>query len=90
MSDQKKHRVMWLLNRVTARNFELPMLKSLGIKEIFLPKIMPPDPDFRSVSVDYSEDANLTIPAQDLALLNGADWYGDPGADAWKDGQQVL
>jgi glycosyltransferase involved in cell wall biosynthesis len=84
MSEQRNHRVMWLLNHVTARKFEVPMLKSLGIREIFLPKVLPPDPDFRSASVDYSEDANLTIPAQDLALLNGADWYGDPGADAWK------
>jgi glycosyltransferase involved in cell wall biosynthesis len=83
MSEQKNHRVMWLLNHVTARKFEVPMLKSLGIKEIFLPKIIPPDHDFRSASVDFSEDGNLTIPAQDLALLNGADWYRDPGLDAW-------
>jgi glycosyltransferase involved in cell wall biosynthesis len=59
------------------------MLKSIGIKEIFLPKIIPPDHNFRSASVDFSEDANLTIPAADLEILNAADWYGDPGVDAW-------
>lgn len=84
MTEQKNHRIMWLLNHGAARRFEIPMLKSIGIKEIFLPKIIPPDHNFRSASVDFSEDGNLTIPADDLALLNGADWYREPGIDAWK------
>jgi glycosyltransferase involved in cell wall biosynthesis len=75
---------MWLLNHGAARRFEIPMLKSIGIKEIFLPKIVPPDHNFRSASVDFSEDRNLTIPADDLAILNDADWYREPGIDAWK------
>jgi glycosyltransferase involved in cell wall biosynthesis len=75
---------MWLLNHGAARRFEIPMLKSIGITEIFLPKIIPPDHNFRSASVDFSEDDNLTIPADDLAILNGADWYREPGIDAWK------
>jgi glycosyltransferase involved in cell wall biosynthesis len=75
---------MWLLNHDAARRFEIPMLKSIGIKEIFLPKIIPPDHNFRSASVDFSEDGNLTIPVDDLAILNGADWYREPGIDAWK------
>ncbi len=84
MNEQKNHRVMWLLNHGAARRFEIPMLKSIGITEIFLPKIIPPDHNFRSASVDFSEDGNLTIPAGDLAILNRADWYGEPGIDAWK------
>jgi glycosyltransferase involved in cell wall biosynthesis len=84
MSEQKQHRVMWLLNHGAARQFEIPMLKSIGIREIFLPKIIPPDHNFRSASVDFSEDGNLSIPAADLAILNGADWYCDPGLDAWR------
>ena len=72
-------RVMWLLNHTTARRFEIPMLKRLGISEIFLPKRYPNDPGFRTASVDYSEDANLTIPSADLEILNAADWYDDPG-----------
>ena len=58
-------------------NSKFPMLKSIGITEIFLPKIIPADHNFRSASVDFSEDGNLTIPADDLAILNGADWYRD-------------
>src|SRR4051794_18736019 len=84
MAEQNNHRVMWLLNHSAARRFEIPMLKSIGIKEIFLPKIIPPDHNFRSASVDFSEDENLTIPTDDLAVLNAADWYGGPGVDAWR------
>jgi glycosyltransferase involved in cell wall biosynthesis len=84
MNGHNNHRVMWLLNHVAARKFEIPMLKSIGVKEIFLPKIVPDDHNFRSASVDFSEDQNLTIPADDLAILNAADWYREPGVDAWR------
>ncbi|MGX9431737.1 MULTISPECIES: glycosyltransferase family protein [Bradyrhizobium] len=77
-------RAMWLLNHTTARKFEVPMLKRVGIEEIFLPKKIPSDPSFRSGSVDWSEDENLTIPKQDLAILNATDWYDEPSADAWR------
>ncbi len=75
---------MWLLNHTSARKFELGMLKNLGFNEIFLPKSFPQEIGFRSGSIDRSEDANLTIPADDLALLNGVDWYGNPGRDIWQ------
>lgn len=77
-------RVMWLLNHTAARRFEIPMLKRIGVKEIFLPKSYPNDPAFRSASVDYSNDAELTIPKEDLEILNAANWYGDPGKAAWE------
>jgi glycosyltransferase involved in cell wall biosynthesis len=77
-------RAMWLLNHTTARNFEVPMLKRVGVQEIFLPKKILADPSFRSASVDWSEDANLSIPPEDLAILNAADWYDDPGPAAWR------
>jgi glycosyltransferase involved in cell wall biosynthesis len=77
-------RVMWLLNHTSARKFELAMLKRLGFQEIFLPKSFPQDIGFRSASVDTSEDASLSIPADDLALLNETDWYGQPGRDVWQ------
>src|ERR1700740_3293672 len=83
MSDQKNYRVMWLLNHAAARKFEIPMLKSIGIREIFLPKIIPADYNFRSGSVDFSEDEHLTIPPKHLSVLNSTDWYGDVGADVW-------
>jgi glycosyltransferase involved in cell wall biosynthesis len=77
-------RVMWLLNHPTARKFELAMLKKLGFTEFFLPKNFPQDVTFRSASVDYSEDAALTIPAGDLAILNAADWYSGPDRNTWE------
>jgi glycosyltransferase involved in cell wall biosynthesis len=82
MTEPANLRVMWLLNHTAARPFELAMLKQVGVREIFLPKSHPPE--FRSASIDYSEDAHLTIPAQDLEVLNAADWYVDPGKAAWK------
>lgn len=58
------------------------MLKQAGIHEIFLPKIVPDSFMYRSASVDYSEDANLSIPKADLDVLNGIDWYESPTCDA--------
>ncbi|MGJ4927679.1 glycosyltransferase [Bradyrhizobium sp. HKCCYLS2038] len=60
------------------------MLKRLGVKEIFLPKSYPSDPSFRSASVDWTEDDDLTIPKDDLAILNATDWYEEPGFEAWE------
>lgn len=77
-------RVMWLLNHGAARRFEVDMLKRIGICEVFLPKKFPDDPAFRSASVDASEDAHLTIPQEDLAILNAADWYRGPAAEVWE------
>jgi glycosyltransferase involved in cell wall biosynthesis len=75
-------RVMWLLNHTGARRFEIPMLKRLGISEIFLPKRYPNDPGFRTASIDFSEDSALTLPDHELQILNSADWYDNPGPDA--------
>src|SRR5690349_5194040 len=77
------NRVMWLLNHTTARRFELAMLNALGFREIFLPKIYPADPGFRSASADYSQDVHLSIPADELDVLNRTDWYGDIPKAAW-------
>lgn len=76
-------RVMWLLNHTSARKFEVPMLKAMGVEEIFLPKNYPNDAGFRSSSIDWSEDDNLSIPADDLAVLNSADWYTGANKAAW-------
>ncbi len=84
MTLHKKPRVMWLLNHGTARKFEIEMLKQIGIEEIFLPKKYPEDITFRSASIDFSEDANLTIPPDELAILNEADWYSSPSCEAWE------
>lgn len=59
------------------------MLRKLGY-EVFTPKIYPNDANFRSASVDYREDANLTIPPEALEILNKADWYEGPDRKAWE------
>lgn len=80
----KPFRVMWLLNHGSARKFELPMLKAVGVTEIFLPKSFPQEIGFRSASVDFSEDVNLTIPFEDLSILNAQNWYESPSREAWQ------
>ncbi|TPL56083.1 glycosyltransferase family 4 protein [Mesorhizobium sp. B2-4-4] len=76
-------RVMWILNHTSARAFEVPMLKRIGFQEIFLPKLFPQDHNFRSASIDYSEDANLSIPSDDLEKLNGVNWYKPVAKEYW-------
>jgi len=83
MRVDRRVRILWLLNHGTAREFELDMMKRLGFEEFFLPKIIPQDPGFRSGSVDYSEDAKLSIPSAELDILNRTEWYGEPSAEAW-------
>lgn len=79
----KPFRVMWLLNHGSARKFELQMMKALGVTEFFLPKSFPQEIGFRSASIDWSEDPNLTIPAEDLAILNEQNWFVSPSKEAW-------
>jgi glycosyltransferase involved in cell wall biosynthesis len=76
-------RAMWLLNHSAARRFEVPMLKRMGIEEIFLPKTFPCEPSFRSASVEWDEDLNLSIPPDDLAALNSIDWYSGGSREGW-------
>lgn len=77
-------RVMWLLNHSSARKFEIPMMKKIGIKEIFTPKITPEDISFRSDSVSYEEDDYLTIPDIDLKCLNEVNWYEGATKSDWE------
>ncbi len=77
-------RVMWLLNHTTLRSFEIEMLKSIGVDEVFTPKSFPYDDSNLSASITYEYDKNLTIPDTDLALLNSQNWYEDPSLDAWE------
>lgn len=69
-------RVLWLLNHTTLRQFEVPILQSLGY-EVFVPKNFPYDEGNLSASIDYSLDAQLSIPPSDLEQLNGHNFYGE-------------
>lgn len=81
---QKKIRVLWLLNHATLRRFEVSQFHALGIHEIFTPKSFPYDEGNLSASVDESLDASLTIPPEDLSILNAQNWYESPSDEAWK------
>ncbi|MNW40836.1 hypothetical protein D3C74_179600 [compost metagenome] len=69
-----KKRVLWILNHDTLSKFELPLLRDLGF-EIFTPKIVPKEILQASGSVVYDYDCTLTIPEQDLEILNGYNFY---------------
>lgn len=84
MSEFGSRRVMWLLNHSAARKFEIPMLKRIGFREFFLPKIFPNDISFRSANVDFSEDPNLTIPSDVLEYFNTLDWYSEQPRSVWE------
>lgn len=79
----KMPRVMWLLNHTTLRKFEIEQFKKIGITEVFTPKSFPYDEGNLSASIDHTTDNSLTIPADDLAVLNAQDWYGEPSQAAW-------
>jgi len=69
-----KKRILYLTNHVTLSKFEIPMLQRLGY-EIYMPK----KPMFDiSVSVDWDLDKTLTIPKEDVNLLNEMDFYYTP------------
>jgi hypothetical protein len=72
--NRKNQRILWLLNHTTLRSFEVPLLESLGF-EVFTCKIYPDEPGNRSASVDYSFDRHLSIPKQDLDILNSFNFY---------------
>ena len=46
-------RALWLINHTTLRQFEVPILQSLGY-EVFLPKTFPYDEGNLSASIEYS------------------------------------
>jgi hypothetical protein len=61
---------------------EASVLADLGY-EVFIPKVIPAQ-SFRSGAVDYAFDRTLTIPAEELALLNAFDFYGSDWSDEIK------
>src|ERR1700722_17060056 len=75
---QKKHkRILWLINHTTLREFEVPLLLSLGF-EVYTPKAFPLDETNVSASVTYDYDQSLSIPQDVLETLNAHDFYCDP------------
>lgn len=76
-------RVLWLLNHTTLRQFEIAQLKDIGISEVYTPKSFPYDEGNLSASVDQSTDSTLSIPEDELLILNKQNWYEQPSEQAW-------
>lgn len=72
--DKKDKRILWLINHTTLREFEAPLLTALGY-ELYTPKCIPDLIYEWSGSIDYSYDHTLTIPKDELDILNQHDFY---------------
>jgi len=81
---KKTVRVLWLLNHSTLRRFEIKQFNSLGITEFYCPKSFSYDEANLSASVDFSLDSTLSIPQEELAILNQQNWYESPSDEAWR------
>ena len=77
MDGDKNHRVGWLLNHTTLREFEVPLLRDLGL-EVFCPKRFPRNPANRSCTVSHEFDGALSLPDDELRTLNAFDFYSEP------------
>lgn len=70
MSDK---RILWLYNHSTLIKSEVPMLMEMGY-EVYVPKIPPFDV---SIAVDWSLDNQLTIPKEEIDILNRVNFYDE-------------
>ncbi len=77
----RKKRILWICNHVTLMDAEVPLLLELGF-EVFVPKKFPKGSEFVSCVSKDIYDPSLTIPPEDLALLNTVDFYEDLFSDA--------
>ena len=56
VNQRKDQRIVWLLNHTTLREFEVPLMRRLGL-EVYCPKRFPRNPDNRSASVSDEFDS---------------------------------
>ena len=67
---------MWIVNHKTLLPAEVPIFRDLGY-EVFIPKIIPRDPSYRSGVVTFAYDESLTISRSALSVLNEHEFYGE-------------
>ena len=70
----REERMAWLINHTTLRDAELPIIRSFGM-EVYTSKELPDGNEFRTASVDYSEDEHSTLPNWVLERLNRHNFY---------------
>ena len=66
----------WLLNHSTLHDFEVPLIRSLGL-EVYTSKLLPRSNEFLSATTDYSDDFYSTLPDSALTCLNAHNFYED-------------
>jgi hypothetical protein len=67
-------RLIWVVNHRALLISEVPIVRSLGW-EVFVPKIVPDDPGYRSAVVSHDFDEGLALSADELRILNGHNFY---------------
>jgi hypothetical protein len=77
MRKSAPQRLLWIVNHQTLMGAEVPILRSLGW-QVFIPKRVPDDPEYRSSAVSYEYDADLGLPPSALAVLNLHRFYERP------------
>ena len=85
----RKKRILWICNHVTLMDAEVPLLLELGF-EVFVPKKFPKGSEFVSCVSKDIYDPSLTIPPEDLALLNTVDFYDDLFSDEVIDAMRAV
>src|SRR3954447_14780412 len=78
MAQSHPRRLIWIVNHRTLLPAEIPIFLELGY-EVFIPKVVPDDPDMRSMLVTYEYDHTLSLPPDVLEALNRHSFY----TDAW-------
>lgn len=67
-------RLLWIVNHRTLLKAEVPLIQQSGY-EVFVPKIVPDDAEYRSGAVTYEFDGGLSLPQAALSILNEHDFY---------------
>ena len=73
----RPRRIFWGINDEALRRFEARLITQLGY-ELFVPKVMPQDEAGAGASIDGGCDGTLTIPEEDLEILNRQDYFSRP------------
>ncbi|MGD9713065.1 MAG: glycosyltransferase [Thermomicrobiales bacterium] len=67
-------RLLWIVNHKTLMDAEVPIFERLGFS-VFIPKLVPDDPGYRSARIEFRYDHDLQLPAAALSVLNRHEFY---------------
>ncbi len=79
-----RKRCLWIVNHKTLMPIEFGLLRSFGF-EVYMPKIIPNDPNYRSAIVDYSLDTTLSLDRYMIDFLNRHHFYEEQWSSALTD-----